>query len=172
MEDNENVILDGPTADATAGIGAEFESPFFYFTSLDCDTEKTNAAKGQVVAGRTGTNWELTADTGSSPGKVNAEYILNGKNIKVGSGDAAKAGKAIADDLVSIYSFTTSCMVLLTNVRSAGSHGWGTGQIQLTLRIANATRGRSKALPRRTDQKMCHGLRRSLRQCLSRLYTV
>lgn len=102
VEDHENVILDGPTADATAGIGAEFESPFFYFVNRDCDTEKTNAAKGQVIAGRTGTNWELTADTGSDPGKVNAEYILNGQNIKVGSGDAAKAGKAIADDLVSI----------------------------------------------------------------------
>lgn len=102
VEDNENVILDGPTADGSAGIGAEFESPAFYFVSDGCDADKTNAAKGQVIGGRTGTNWQLTADTGADPGKVNAEYILNGQNIKVGSGDAAKTGKAIADDLVSI----------------------------------------------------------------------
>ena len=101
VEDTETVTLDGITADGTAGIGAEFESPAFYFVNRDCNSEDTNAAKKQVIDGRTGTNWELTADTGADPGRVNAEYILNGENIKVGSGDAAKTGKAIADDLVS-----------------------------------------------------------------------
>ena len=100
VEDTEAILLDGPTADGTAGIGAEFESPFFYFVNADCSREDTNAARKQVIDGRTGTNWQLTADTGDNPGKVNAEYILNGANIKVGSGDAAKTGKAIADDLV------------------------------------------------------------------------
>ncbi len=69
--------------------------------SIDCSIEDTNAAKKQVISQRTGMNWELTADSTSDQGKVNAEYILNGENIKVGSGDGATAGKAWADDLVS-----------------------------------------------------------------------
>ena len=102
VEEIEMVYLDAPTADGSAGIGAEFESPFFYFINNDCSLEDTNAAKRQVVAGRTGTNFLLTADTGNNAGKLNAEYILDGQNIKVGSGDAAKAGKAASDDLVSV----------------------------------------------------------------------
>ena len=101
VEEIEMVYLDGPTADGSAGIGAEFESPFFYFTNYGCSLEDTNAAKRQIVAGRTGTNFLLTADI-SEAGKLNAEYILNGQNIKVGSGDAAIAGKAASDDLVSV----------------------------------------------------------------------
>ena len=101
VQDVEAVQLDGPTTDGTAGIGAEFESPLFYFTNRDCSLEDTNAARKQIIAQRTGTNWELTADSTSDPGKVNAEYILNGENIKVGSGDGATAAKAWADDLVS-----------------------------------------------------------------------
>ncbi|KAK4690448.1 hypothetical protein P7C71_g6347, partial [Lecanoromycetidae sp. Uapishka_2] len=101
VEENEDVELDGPTTAGTAGIGAEFESPFFYFTNLSCSAPDTYKAKGQVINGRTGTNWKLTADTiGSMGGKVNAEYILLGQNIEVGSGDAAKAGAAIAQDLI------------------------------------------------------------------------
>ena len=96
----EAVDLDGSTTDGTAGIGAEFESPVFYFTKRDCSREDTDAARKQIVAERTGTNWQLTADTSPAPGKLNAEYILNGQNIKVGTGDGAKAGKAWADDLV------------------------------------------------------------------------
>ena len=101
VEENEMVELDATTTDGTAGIGAEFESPFFYFVNQACSAADTNAAKKQIVAGRTGTNWILTADTGGGSGKLNAEYILNGENIKVGSGDAAKAGAAAAQDLVS-----------------------------------------------------------------------
>ena len=33
VEEVEIVYLDGPTADGTAGIGAEFESLFFYFVN-------------------------------------------------------------------------------------------------------------------------------------------
>lgn len=98
---DEAVSHDGPTADGTAGIGAEFESFAFSFENPKCSPEDTIATRKQVIAERTGLNWELTADTGRNPGKVNAEYILNGKNIKVGSGDGALAGKARADDLVS-----------------------------------------------------------------------
>lgn len=101
MMDTEMVRFDGITADGTAGIGAEFESPLFYFVHQGCNAKDTNAAKGEVVAKRTGPNWFLSADTGVGQGKLNAEYILDGRNIKVGSGDGAKAGKAVADDLVS-----------------------------------------------------------------------
>ncbi|KAI4231791.1 MAG: hypothetical protein LQ349_005388 [Xanthoria aureola] len=99
VADREAVTLDGTTVDGTAGIGAEFESPFFYFISSGCSEQDTFAARKQIINGRTGTNWLLTADTGMI-GKVNAEYILNGQNIKVGNGDAAKTGKAVADDLI------------------------------------------------------------------------
>ncbi|KAF2093595.1 hypothetical protein NA57DRAFT_81097 [Rhizodiscina lignyota] len=64
-----------------------------------CSYRNTWAAKGKVVAGRTGENFELTADTTRDPGQVRAEYILDGRNIKVGSGDAARAGDAIAKDV-------------------------------------------------------------------------
>lgn len=43
----------------------------------------------------------LTADTGSNAGKLFAEYILDGQKIKLRKGEAAKAAKAAADDLVS-----------------------------------------------------------------------
>lgn len=93
--------LDGPSADGSAGIGIEFESPFFYFVNDKCSLDDTNAAKKHLVEGRKGTNWMLTADTGSNAGKLFAEYILDGQKIKLGKGDAAKAAKAAADDLVS-----------------------------------------------------------------------
>ena len=113
-QDNQLVYNDGPTADGTAGIGAEFESPLFYFTNLECSLADTNAAKNKIIAKRTGTNWELTADTGFREGKVDAEYILDGRNIKVGSGNGAKTGKAIADDLVSYCCDSIPRSVLLT----------------------------------------------------------
>lgn len=91
----------GPTVDGAAGIGAEFESPAFYFTNPECSPEDTFAAKGKIVNGRTGDQWILSADTGGNEGKLNAEYILNGKKIKVGSGDGAKSGREVANDLVS-----------------------------------------------------------------------
>ena len=93
--------LDGPTTDGTAGLGIEFESAGFYFRKDGCSLEDTNAAKGMIISGHTGNNWELTADTGSGAGDLHAEYILNGKNIKVGDGSAAEAASAAAQDLVS-----------------------------------------------------------------------
>jgi hypothetical protein len=89
--------------DGTAGIGAEFGTPEFYFET-DCSAEDTNAAKYKVVAGRTGENWKLTADSTGDPGKLNAEYIVDGNHVKVGSTDdatnGAKVAAAMAQDLV------------------------------------------------------------------------
>lgn len=95
------VYNDGLTADGTAGIGAEFESPFFKLEKKDCSLQDTNDARKSLIEGRKGPNWELTADSIGVAGELQVEYILDGRNIKVGSEDGAKAGKAIADDLVS-----------------------------------------------------------------------
>jgi hypothetical protein len=97
----------------TAGIGAEFKSPLFYFENFYCSKANTDSSKRQIVAGRTGTNFKLTADTGSQAGKLNAEYILDGKHIKVGSGAAAKAGAAAYKDLVSAQTLHFLCFVLI-----------------------------------------------------------
>ena len=64
-----------PNADGTAGIGAEFESPFFYFVNPKCSNDDTNAAKKEVVDGRKGTNWYLSADTGAAPQRLNADIF-------------------------------------------------------------------------------------------------
>ncbi|OTA64293.1 hypothetical protein K449DRAFT_421652 [Hypoxylon sp. EC38] len=100
VEDNEGDGLTAPTADRTAGIGAEFETIEFWLNSKTCDKESTDKAKRQVVAERTGLNFALTADTTETPGKLNAEYILDGQNIKVGTGDAARAGAAASADFI------------------------------------------------------------------------
>lgn len=104
--DTENMdileVNDGPTDNLAAGIGAEFESQAFYWISPGCSDDDTNAAKKKLVAGRQGKDWMLTADTGSGEAKLQAEYILDGQTIKVGTGQAKIAGEAIAADLVSI----------------------------------------------------------------------
>lgn len=171
VEETEMVEVDATTSDGTAGIGAEFESPFFYFVNPACSAADTNAAKKQIVERRTGTNWILTADTGGGSGKLNAEYILNGQNIKVGSGDAAIAGAAAAQDLVST-AVTRTRVCPVNAVRSVGTPGPGPGQTLLTLRITTAIRGRSMPQVRGRIQPNCRGTRRSLRQCPLKRCTV
>ena len=109
---NSEKSLTARNSDSTAGIGVEFESPFFQFQNPACSKADTDAAKKQVIAGHTGMNFELTADTLSDAGKLNAEYILNGRNIKVGSGDAARAGAAAAADIVSTTTGLFICIFL------------------------------------------------------------
>ena len=106
--------LDGPSADGTAGLGIEFETVAFYFEKDGCSLTDTNAAKTKIISERTGQNWDLTADTGSGAGSVHAEYILNGKYIKVGDGSAAKAASAAAQDLVSAAVASSPCLIWLT----------------------------------------------------------
>lgn len=170
IQDNEQVFNDAVTADGTAGIGAEFESPFFYFVNDKCSPDDTNAARKKVVAERTGTNWELTADTGASRsgGKLNAEYILDGREIKVG-GDGDKVAKSIADDLVSAISILRFVFSHLHACRLRGSRGKGLLQTTSILKIINAIHGESMLQMSTTIQPKCRGSRRSLRQCLLRL---
>jgi hypothetical protein len=92
--------LDRFNTDGTAGIGAEFESPGWQFVSTGCSADDTNAAKRKVIADRTGTNWELTADSIGQPGKLQAEYIIDGVKVKVGSTDDATNGAKVAASFV------------------------------------------------------------------------
>ena len=100
--------------DGTAGLGIEFESVAFYFKKDGCSLTDTNAAKAKIISGRTGEYWELTADTGSGAGSLHAEYILNGKYIKVGDGSAARAASAAAQDLVSAAVISSPRLTWLT----------------------------------------------------------
>lgn len=99
---------DGPTKDGSPGLGIEFETPWFYFTSPKCSEEDVNRAKKKLVGGRQqkGDNplWMLTADTGAGERKLQAEYILDGQQIKLGSGKAEEVAKEIVEDFVSIAS--------------------------------------------------------------------
>lgn len=93
----------GATSDLSAGIGAEFETPEITLKNAKCSKADTDDFKKSIIAGRkdAGGLWALTADTTSKAGVLNTEYIMDGKNIKVGSGNAQKAGKAAAADFVS-----------------------------------------------------------------------
>ena len=103
---NQAATLDGPTSDQSAGIGVEFESGDVLFRpSGTCTKAQIDGSKGALVDQRQGTNWMLTTDTTvSDSGRLTAEYILNGKLIKIGSGDAAIAASAVANDIVSLNS--------------------------------------------------------------------
>ncbi|KAL8968353.1 MAG: hypothetical protein Q9183_002498 [Haloplaca sp. 2 TL-2023] len=90
---------DGPTSDRSAGIGVEFEAPLVKFKSDGCNAADTNQAKGQQVGDRRGDVWQLTADTTDEmAGSLTAEYILNGKEIRIGSGVASAAAAKTAWD--------------------------------------------------------------------------
>ena len=71
--------------------------------SPDCNAADTNQAKGKQIGSRSGTNWELTADTTLEiAGRLSAEYILNGQTIKIGTGAASAAAAAVSSDVVRI----------------------------------------------------------------------
>lgn len=92
--------LDGPAnakIPKPAGLGIEFETPHVQFKSGKC-TKSADLfyLKGHKVEGHSGKNWDLTVDIASAGGRLNPEYVLNGIQIKIGTGDAAKAGAAAA----------------------------------------------------------------------------
>jgi hypothetical protein len=94
---------DGPTTSGEAGIAAEFETFMIQFISTHCSLEDTFLAKRKTVRGHSGENFVLSVDTSVEQGKgtVSAEYVLDGRNIKVGDGSAAAAERAIREHLVS-----------------------------------------------------------------------
>lgn len=87
----------------SAGIGAEFETPGYTLKNAKCSKADADDFKKSVIAGRkdAGGLWALTVDTTSKAGLLNAEYIMDGKNMKVGSKNAKKAGKDAAAVFVS-----------------------------------------------------------------------
>ena len=99
--DDEAPTSDGATSDGSAGLGVEFECTQVILSSPECSAGDTNLAKGKLIVGRKGTNWELTADTTLDiAGRVTAEYILDGKVIKIGDGTAKTAAADASSDLV------------------------------------------------------------------------
>lgn len=107
IADTISPVDDGPVnsnVDAPAGIGAEFESPGFGFKDNKCNRDNTFALKGKTVKDRIGTedppHWRLTGDTGTDAGTLTAEYITDGKVVKVGTGDAVAAARGIVNDLM------------------------------------------------------------------------
>ncbi|KAI0388673.1 hypothetical protein F5Y17DRAFT_470265 [Xylariaceae sp. FL0594] len=107
IEDNEGDALTAPTSDRTANIGAEFETPVLWLSNTACSKDDTDSAKRKIVAGRSGPNWMLTADTVGTPGKPQLEYVLDCTAIKLGTGDAARAGAAVAADLAAWQPWNT-----------------------------------------------------------------
>jgi hypothetical protein len=112
-------VGDEATDDQTAGIGFEFECGEIQLrtTVQTCSPEQLGQTKGRVLAGRRGTNWELTADTSLDTGAVHpvvdAEYILSGKTIKLGSGDLKTAANDAGNDIVSRFSCAYNLHLIL-----------------------------------------------------------
>ncbi|RFU30794.1 hypothetical protein B7463_g5537, partial [Scytalidium lignicola] len=97
------VFNDGPSVTGDTGIGAEFETPLINFQNSACSLINTFAAKRMTVQSRSGTNFVLSVDTGSTElgaGKLNPEYILDDASIKVGDGSAAAASAAATDSMI------------------------------------------------------------------------
>lgn len=137
--------IDGHLAEragiASPGIGVEFESGSIFFTKdvhnlspqeQEAVKQAGFAAKGKSVALReanggngakfSGDDWELTADsTGSVVGQLPAEYILDGKKIKLGTGRAAIAADEVYQNLVNICIGTRKKTWLTTSYRKNGT---------------------------------------------------
>ena len=58
VEDIETVELDASAAERSVGTGAGFASLFSSSINCVCNAADTNAAKKEIVAGRTGAMWE------------------------------------------------------------------------------------------------------------------
>ncbi|TVY15049.1 hypothetical protein LARI1_G006716 [Lachnellula arida] len=107
--DLETSTSDGPTSDKSAGIGVQFKTDAILFRkgSRDCHEQSAFASQKKMVARRgSGQSWALTADTQKDTDVLDAEYIIDGRVVKIGSGDAGKAAAAIATDLAAWDSST------------------------------------------------------------------
>lgn len=84
------------------GIGFEFGCSGLLLHSAQCTEDQYANAKGKVLDGRIGTNWESTGDVSPGvPGQCVPEYILKGENIKLGKGMAVPVAKAVSENMVS-----------------------------------------------------------------------
>ena len=168
---DEAPTLDGPTSDKSAGIGVEFESSGVVFQKPGCSAADTNQAKGQKVGDREGDNWQLTADTtAEAAGLLQAEYILNGKTIKIGTGAASAAAAAVSSDIVRIRLIigVHPFRVLIRPYRWIGIHTQVCPIINGISRVTIAIRGQYSSLQQAMVQVTWCGLHKSLHLCLSK----
>lgn len=93
-----------------AGIGLELESGEVMLTADGCNEKDTFRSIQKTIDGREGEDWQLTGDMGDDAGLLTAEYILDGKKIKLGSKRLAKAAEEAADDYVTDYSNHKVCL--------------------------------------------------------------
>lgn len=114
VSDNITPTNDGGTSDKSPGIGIEFEASRLVFVNKECALNDAYKSKAKEIKGRKdehNDHWALTVDTTTtSEGNVNlaGEYILNGKKIKLGSGDAGKAAQEVSKDLVRLFHIISS----------------------------------------------------------------
>jgi hypothetical protein len=84
-----------------AGIGLELETAGIRFEPVDeCSEADTVASIQKTIDGRKGNDWHLTGDTLEDAG-LTAEYIFDGKMIKLDSKRLAKAAEEVANNYVS-----------------------------------------------------------------------
>ena len=172
---DEAPTLDGPTSDESAGIGVEFESSGVVFKKPGCSAADTNQAKGQQVGDREGDNWQLTADTTAEiAGMLAAEYILNGKTIKIGTGAASAAAAAVSSDIVRIHLVigVLPFHVLIRPYRWIGIHTQVCSIINGISRVTIAIRGQYQIPQQAMVQVACCGLHKLLHHCLSKLSMI
>jgi hypothetical protein len=176
---DENIALaefnDGPTTSGEAGIGAEFETIDIQFTNAQCSLEDTFMAKRKTVKGHSGKNFVLSVDTSVEQGKgtLSAEYVLDGRNIKVGDGSATVAGKAVHDDLVSAAE-TSSRLDVINVHRRVGSLGVKTPRTRSPLRTTSNAQihGLSEVYVKtQTKIQKFVGYLKSPHRCLWKRYT-
>ncbi|PWY96121.1 hypothetical protein BO94DRAFT_591620 [Aspergillus sclerotioniger CBS 115572] len=99
---------DGPTSDRSPGLGIEFEASSLELECKVCKAADTFSSKGKEISGHTNKYWSLTVDTTTnSAGRVKGEYILNGKEIKLGAGTAVTAAENVEKDLVKWNQYAT-----------------------------------------------------------------
>ena len=88
----------------TAGIGVELEAHVIRFKSptlSSADRKDTVKLKGTQFTHRLGSDWKLTGDTfGDLRGELTAEYIMDGKSIKLNTGKAKENAIEVAEDIV------------------------------------------------------------------------
>lgn len=166
-EDDIAETNDAPTGNNPAGIGVEFESAAIQLASDDCSAKDFFAAKGKTMNGRKGKNWALTADHADTSERIlSAEYILDGKSIKLSSNSAKEAAEAVAKDIVS----DLSEKVVVVWLANAGMYSRTTGTLTRTIRKSPSTKtpanGRSLSPKRNEEAIVTTGLPRSQLRCL------
>jgi hypothetical protein len=84
-----------------AGLGMEFESAGIMLVADDCSQQDLVDSTQKVIGNRKGDHWQLTGDTVDGD-FITAEYILDGRAIKLRSGKLAEVAAEADQDFVSV----------------------------------------------------------------------